>query len=197
MNTIPAKSELSQCATEAGERGNLTVVEPLAITAGGELGVIPSISEEPIFMETPANPNQATINGLRKMADFLERNPQFPIDQCCGVHAYFFCWDDIERFRQITNMLGPLKKEANGEDFKATRDFGGSVSVVVKADRKKVCTRIPAGTKTVKKMVRREVTPGEQALLDSLYSMQDIEEDQFEWQCPGAVVLGEPESQVA
>lgn len=109
------------------------------------------------------------VQGLRDMADFVERTPDFPLD-CTANFNIFPGWghDDSEiksEMARYARMLAPVEKDTLlGEWFILRRKFG-PVTIEVNAKRDKVCTP---------KVVRVEHVP-EQVIPERVIPAHDTE----------------------
>lgn len=100
------------------------------------------------------------IQGLRDLADFLEKNPDLPIGEYTSVVLDEFVYDDyddgkriegsgLETMRQLARKLKPVEKDYFGSTFVLKKNFGDRVSLEFNASREVVCKRVVVGKKLV------------------------------------------------
>ena len=118
------------------------------------------------------HPNQAFIDGLRELADFLEANPQNR--QLWDHQVFHFFAQSKEEFAQALRDLSPCSKEDDGSFVEAIRSFG-PVRVVVNLNHDKGCERIVIGTK---------VLPAEPEKTVVIPAKPERVEEIVEWKCP-------------
>lgn len=122
------------------------------------------------------HPKQATIDGLRKLADFLESRPGLTFyeefDLSCFVYS-------DEEFTASVKAIGTFDKVFVGDFFVARKIFGGGVRFDVNRKRDKVCTRVVVGQKTI---------PAEPEKIITVPAKPERVEEVFEWQCPKSLL---------
>ena len=119
-----------------------------------------------------------TIQGLRDMADWLERNPQALLgpSRWNGIYVSFY-GAEKEQILALASTAGGIAKNYYGSSFELVQKFG-PVTYSMGGKRDDVCTKKVVGTKTVQKEdpdVRRE------RLKD--IPMIEVEEEIVEWEC--------------
>lgn len=114
---------------------------------------------------SPSNNNQALIDGLRALADFLEQRPQFPaIDLAKSIAEVSFMASSREEIATVIRAMERTEKtrpnKPNDWRFEARRSFG-PVSIVVWTFRDCVCRK-------VKKMKMVEVWECDDSILKAM-----------------------------
>lgn len=124
------------------------------------------------------------IEGLRKMADWLEKtSAELPVP--CGLvgSIYTGAMHDSRGIRHtldstigmalIANAAGDVDKEVSPQLFKLTKNFGGGVKVEWIAYRESVCEKVVVGTKVVPAEPERIIA-----------AVPERVEEVVEWRCP-------------
>jgi ribulose bisphosphate carboxylase small subunit len=120
---------------------------------------------------------------LREMADFYEQHPTatIPWDFMWGrMSAYM----DDDKAKEVLRSIGSFRKEYDGEDFIAVKDFDG-FQLRFRIKREKICKAVVIGKKTVEaRVVPASFTPEK--------FIPAHEEDVVEWVCDESI-LAKPE----
>jgi hypothetical protein len=120
----------------------------------------------------------ATIKGLREMADFLEAHPSlYEIPGLAGGLTLNLFVDSKEQLADAARAIGKLSKRVSGDYYYVQREFSGNVTLDVNASRQKVCEKVVVGTKVIPAQPER-VLPAEPE--------QVVEE--YEWVCPKSLL---------
>ena len=91
------------------------------------------------------NNNQALIDGLRQVADFLESKPDFPAFQNnhWSLPAVLRLWtNDKEILRDAARQLGSFEKKFTDHYFELHKAFNTAIELEVSIDRERVCKKI-------------------------------------------------------
>lgn len=124
----------------------------------------------------------AKIDGLRKMTNHLEANPDL-LDMLGSQTFYLFHrTDDVKEFARKALLLGDSKKSDVGDYFNVTRSFG-PISLQVTARHEFVCEKVVVDSTEV------EVEEMDQELATA--ALADIPRhkvtkviERTEWRCP-------------
>ena|ERR1700739_441849 len=119
------------------------------------------------------------VEGLRRLADFYEARPEFPLPS----ETTMYVWMDDKSFegsvRLVAQAMGKASKQIVGESFfTLVRQFG-LVKLEALWTREKVCERVVVGTEEVEETV--PVT----------YETRMVKRDKVVWHCPDAVLREE------
>ena len=112
---------------------------------------------------------EEVIQGLRELADFLERNPTVPTPYA-GVTVDVFP-RDREELRQVA-AAASWEKVYSTNWFWLQKDFSGGVSLHVDLERDQVCRRVVVGQRTI---------PAQPAQPEQLV-------DEVEWMCDDPIL---------
>lgn len=129
------------------------------------------------------NPNRKEIDGLRKLADFLDVHPEF--GRVSVATTYRFVQDKAEMAR-CAKILGSCKKYATDSFFNVKKRFGsedefGGVELSVTGEREMVCERVVKETKVVPAQEERTIlVPATPEKVVEVY----------EWVCPDSLLNG-------
>ena len=113
------------------------------------------------------HPNQDLIDGLRAMADWIERSewPDKP-------HTSFNVFPGKDGFAEAVKRLGTCEKNFGETWFNAIKRFG-PLRIEICLQREQVCNRVKVGTKVI---------PARPEML--LAAEPERVEDVYEWECP-------------
>lgn len=116
------------------------------------------------------SPNQALVDGLRDLADFVEHYPT-------KVYADLDIMTFPEKLEDLKALpIGKLEKVVIGEYFALRKCFGGNVSMTWLRDREKVCKKVNTGTRIIEKPIMQQI------------GTEKVVEETFEWQCPPSIM---------
>lgn len=120
------------------------------------------------------------ITGLRKLADFYEFHPDFPlpgyIPECL---AYATTREDLAR---LARQLGHADKSVDDSYFNLRRSFGGGVRLRIYSTRSNVCQRVVVN----KRHVPEAVVPAKAAEPETVIPAHD--EEVVEWICDESIL---------
>lgn len=125
--------------------------------------------EEQMIREQPepSHPNQATIDGLLAMVEFLRQHPQ-PFTE--GHLTMDFFGQTKEQIVAAVRLCGgQVKKNYAGDYFWLTKEFGGGVKMEWNCPRQEVCEKVKVGEKVVPAQPERV-------------------EEVFEWKCHDSIL---------
>lgn len=89
--------------------------------------------------------NSGAITGLRKLADFLEQNPEFPyVGTIISARM-----KDKEELKKYVRALGHTKKNDFGEILSLSHEFTPEIRLDLDIARALVCRKEVIGTKTI------------------------------------------------
>jgi hypothetical protein len=108
------------------------------------------------------------IDGLRKLADYLEARPAVPTPYLGAIHA--FPESDDQPIAEVARAMGGFTKSHDGRFLGLVKDFG-SFTLEVLYESEQVCERVVVGTEDVPE----KVTPAH---------TREI----VEWKCPESVL---------
>jgi hypothetical protein len=106
-----------------------------------------------VVRDVKAEHRAAEIRGLRELADFLEQHPAVPIPMLDGQNAFVTSRDELAAIARA----GSWEKLWLDQWFVLIRQFSGSVTLHVNAERSTVCRKVVTGTKTLPATPEREV----------------------------------------
>ncbi len=125
----------------------------------------------------------AWIADARALIAFVEQHPRLPTLPALSINCYDVGAETKENLADIAKQLGTFNKSTTGFLFTIKRMFGAaSLSFIFLRDS--VCVKRIVGTKTVEK----EIYP---AAVTS--SIEMVEEEIVEWDCPSLLREDEPE----
>lgn len=113
------------------------------------------------------------IQGLRDMADWLEKTPEALLhgySSCC-IDFYTDNKDEVVKLAQVG---GRMDKQYWGETFNLRKKFGSLVAYGMNINRNEVCEKKVVGTKKVKQRDPEAM---------KLVPMVEVEEEIVEWEC--------------
>jgi hypothetical protein len=125
------------------------------------------------------------IDGLRKLADFLEAHPEVPAEY--GVNFIVNAgWADDgltapERLARIARIPGGWEKQSDEHSFDLVRKFGAH-TLTVFANHEYVCERV-VHTETV---TREVPDPERLAEVPTITVTEEVE--RVEWKCPESLL---------
>jgi len=128
---------------------------------------------------------EATINGLRELADFFEANPEavFP-DLILTIYAFGEA-DSRVLADKYARMFKTFTREQTETFFNLTKAFSGRVKLKACFNRKDVCVRLVVGKKKV--MVERFISPTAVMVKEPTHMVEE-EIDIVEWECPKSLL---------
>ncbi|MFF1633940.1 hypothetical protein [Leifsonia sp. NPDC058248] len=108
-------------------------------------------------IEIISDPRQEYIDGLRKLADLLESNPDLPTPYISSTTAIWSDWNDAAGVAKLASLIpGAMRKNDpndgayNAEYYELTSDMKcGPFQLQVRSYRATVCAKVQTGTKTV------------------------------------------------
>jgi hypothetical protein len=127
------------------------------------------------------------VEGLRKLADFIEEHPELPIsDPEISVEYWIhepYTFDDDqrsvkERMQVAARALGRANKEYYGSYFNLSRKFSEHVKLEFTSDRQEVCRRV----------VKEVVHHPEQIVPQKVLPART--EEVVEWVCDDPILAG-------
>lgn len=124
-----------------------------------------------------AERQQATIQGLRELVSFLEKNPEFTPPM--GVYVTGWHCDTLAEMADKASRFGTAKKEANDYSLSLRKELGGSVILALRMDRENACTRVETGTEEVVEEVI--VTP-------AVTETRTVTKPKYTWECPPSIL---------
>lgn len=128
------------------------------------------------------HPRQDTIDGARKMLDFLEAHPEFDFSGEVKVLIYA---QENAKLIALAKGMAPCEKKVQGDYLSFTRSFGGDAILEIFQDRAKVCERVVTGTKVI---------PAEPEKTVTIPAQKERVVEEFEWRCPESILaLADPE----
>ena len=134
--------------------------------------------------------SQATVKGLRDLADFLEKNPWIKAPYLGAVLVYVGAGE----VSQAARSLGTFDKEFTDDFLNMNKSFG-PVRLQVYTNRANVCRKVKTGTKIVTKKV---IDPSYLAANNGL-PMVEVKEEVpvYEFVCPPSLLDFDPASVTA
>ena len=130
------------------------------------------------------NDRQSKIEGLRRLADFLEANPDFalPYDFTAELSVYV---DGKESFVNHARMLRTGTKGSNDTFFYFTHDFGGGINVQIVESRNVMCEKVIVRTEEI------EVEEPDPVALAQLPKVKVRRlREVVDWKCPELLAAG-------
>lgn len=115
-------------------------------------------------------------DGLRELADFVDRNPEL---FTYGITVDLFAEDRAE-FAEKARAFGSAEKRTMGSWYLLRKRFGPH-TLELTIEREKICERVQTGTRIVTK-------PDPVAVAD--VPLVDVEEPVYEWKCPDSILGG-------
>jgi len=79
---------------------------------------------------TVVGERQAVIAGLRRLADWLERNPEVPVANEVEMHPHVPIYEDeagVAEIRRLAEVAGAVFRD-RGDRVEACAEFGGGVA---------------------------------------------------------------------
>ena len=119
---------------------------------------------------------QDFIDGLRKMADFLEAHQLTKLDGAYGVNMYARSPEDL---REAVRLLGSCEKKVNGDYLWFRKHFSPTVYLDVNCNHELVCKRVLKGTKVI---------PATEAQVIEVPAKPERVEEVYEWICPDSIL---------
>lgn len=122
------------------------------------------------------------ISSLREFADWLETNPDVPVNAWETITWTHFA-EDRDHLRALAKTLGGrLEKRGTGDFYEVRRQFGSVVSYQVLIPRAEVCERVVT-TETVEV---EGPDPEAVAALPVVKRTETVEK--VEWKCPESII---------
>jgi hypothetical protein len=122
--------------------------------------------------------NEEKIQGLRDLADLLERQPKL-CEKLSGPNMlYVFVHGDPAEFARLGLALGNAEKGVRDNYYNVEREFG-PLTLQVTTRRENVCVKTVVGTEQVETL---EPDPEAVAALPKVRMVTEVEK--VEWVCP-------------
>lgn len=116
----------------------------------------------------------ALTAGLRRLADFLDANPNL-CPAWSGHSVNLFPSDEL--WAEVIRSGHGLKKVANGNYFSLVKDFGGNVTLEWNKNREQVCKRVKIGEKIIPAVPERIIPAQPETVVE-----------EFDWVCPDSLL---------
>lgn len=132
-------------------------------------------------MSLPDNhPHKDHVDGLRKLADFLEDNQEFPLT-IGGLTLYLFALSK-EDFAKQARLIGSAEKQDNGMYLTMHKNFSPTVKLDLSCDRDKICERVQVGERVLPAEPERIIPE------TILPAKPETREPIWEWRCPDSLL---------
>lgn len=123
------------------------------------------------------------VTGLRGLADFIEREPEFA-RMIAPVTLYAWMTPDSPaEFAQMALRLGTFDKGADDSFFNADKQFSPRLTLQLTARRELVCERVVVGVEEVE-ILERDPQRVDEAMASIPFVKSTRTIETVEWVCP-------------
>jgi hypothetical protein len=130
--------------------------------------------------DNPITDRQATIDGLRALADWCEAHPTAKAPFAFVNESVFSREEMVAKAREFG---GRWDKAEKGEWFELRQEFGPKVVVEISALRQQVCERVLVSSRQVEVA---EPDPDMVAQLPQVKRTETVED--YGWECPSSLL---------